>query len=182
MLSGGIVVGVFDDAFTNFKTEVESGEGDVAALEVFHDAQGVQVVVKAESVGLHGFVEGTFASVAEGRVAEVVGQGEGFHQIGIELQFVGDGARDLADFQSVGEAVAKVVGVAAREDLRLRFQTAEGAGMNNAVAVALKVVPVGMRRFGIAASAGVFCADGVVGELGVGSQLPAPSSQFTACG
>jgi hypothetical protein len=64
-----------------------------------------------------------------------------------------------------------VVGVAARENLGLRFQTAKGAGMDDAVAVALKVVAVGMRRLGMAASSGIFYVDGIVGELGVRGQL-----------
>jgi hypothetical protein len=81
----------------------------------------------------------------------------------------------------VGQAIAEVVGVAAGENLGLRLQTPESAGMNDAVAVALKVVAVGMRRFGMAASAGIFYADGVGGELGVSGQLPVPSCQFTAC-
>ena len=67
----------------------------------------------------------------------------------------GDGAGDLRDFERVGEAVAEMVGVAAGEDLRLGFEAAEGAGVDDAVAVALKVVAVGMRRFREAASAGV---------------------------
>jgi hypothetical protein len=46
--------------------------------------------------------------------------------------------------------------------------------MDDAVAVALKVVAVGMGRFGMAASAGIFYVDGVVGELGVGGQLRNP--------
>jgi len=74
-----------------------------------------------------------------------------------------------------------MIGVAAGENLGLRFQTSEGAGVDDAVAVALKIVAVGMGRFGIAASAGIFYVDGVVGELGVDGQLPVPSCQFTAC-
>jgi len=92
----------------------------------------------------------------------------------------GDGARDLRDFDGVGQAIAEVVGVAARENLGLRFQAAESPGVDDTVAVALKVVAVGMRRFGMAASAGIFYVDGVVGELGVSSQLAEPSCQFTA--
>ena len=66
----------------------------------------------------------------------------------------------------MGEAVAEVVGVAAGEDLRLGFEAAEGAGVNDAVAVALEVVAVGMRRLGEAASAGVFDVHRVGGEHG----------------
>jgi hypothetical protein len=48
-----------------------------------------------------------------------------------------------------------LVGVAAGEDLRFGFEAAEGAGVNDAIAVALEVVAVGVRGFGEAASAGV---------------------------
>ena len=68
----------------------------------------------------------------------------------------GDGARDLRDFDGVGESVAEMVGVAAGENLGLIFEAAEGAGVDDAVAVALEVVAVGMRRFREAASAGLF--------------------------
>ncbi len=95
------------------------------------------------------------AGVAEGRMADVVDQSQGLGEIDVEAQRSGDGAGDLRDFEGVGEAVAEVVGVAAGEDLRLGFQAAESAGVNDAVAVALEIVAVGMRGFGEAASAGV---------------------------
>ena len=81
----------------------------------------------------------------------------------------------------MGEAIAEMVGVTAGEDLGLVFEAAKGTGVDDTVAVALKIVAVGMGRFGVAASAGIFYVDGVVGELGVGSQLLLPSCQFTAC-
>jgi hypothetical protein len=70
----------------------------------------------------------------------------------------------LGDFQGVGEAVAEVVGVAAGEDLRLGFQTAEGAGVDDAVTIALKVVAVRVRGFGAAASAGVLDVHRIGGQ------------------
>jgi hypothetical protein len=51
----------------------------------------------------------------------------------------------------VGEAGAEVIGETPGEDLRLVLKAAEGAGVNDAVAVALKIVTVRMRRLGIAA-------------------------------
>ena len=59
-------------------------------------------------------------------------------------------------FERVRQPVAEVVGIATGEDLGLGFETAEGAGVNDAVAVTLEVVAVGMLRLGEAASAGVF--------------------------
>ena len=59
-----------------------------------------------------------------------------------------------------------MVGIPAGENLCLRFQTAKGAGMDDTITVALKVVAIRMRRLGMAASAGVFYADRIVGEHG----------------
>jgi hypothetical protein len=70
----------------------------------------------------------------------------------------------LRYLEGVGQAVAEVVGVAASENLSLGFQAAESAGMNDAIAVALEVVAVGMLRLRMTASAGVFRANGVGGE------------------
>jgi hypothetical protein len=55
----------------------------------------------------------------------------------------------------VRQAVAEVVGVAAREDLRLSFKPAKSAGVYHTIAIALEIVAVGMRRFGEAPSAGL---------------------------
>ncbi len=72
-------------------------------------------------------------------------------QIHIQVERRGDGARDLRHLDGVRQARAEVVGVAAREDLRLVLQPPEGAGVNDAVAVALKRIAVRMRRLRIAA-------------------------------
>ncbi len=141
-------MGVLDDAFADFEGEVQAAEGGVALLEIFDDAEGVQVVIEEESMLAHGGVESFFSGVAEGRVADVVDQREGLGEIDVEAEGSGDGAGDLRDFERVGEAVAEVVGVAAGEDLRFGFEAAEGAGMDDAVAVALEVVAVGMRGSG----------------------------------
>ena len=69
---------MLDDAFANAEGEVEPAKGRIALFKPGDDAQGVQVVVEAEAVGAQGVVEGFFASVAEGRMADVVRQGERF--------------------------------------------------------------------------------------------------------
>jgi hypothetical protein len=53
----------------------------------------------------------------------------------------------------VSEPIAKVIGIPDGEDLRLSFEAAEGAGVNDAVAVARIFAAVGMRWLRIAASA-----------------------------
>ena len=73
-----VVARVFDDAFAHFEGQVQAAKGGVALFEIFHDAQGVQVVVEEESVGAHGGVERFFAGVAERRMAEVMHQRKRF--------------------------------------------------------------------------------------------------------
>src|ERR1700704_4932380 len=57
-----------------------------------------------------------------------------------------------------------MVGIAAGKDLRFGFQPPKRPGVNDAVAIALEVVAVGMRRLGVAASPRVFHAHGIVGQ------------------
>jgi hypothetical protein len=126
----------------------------------------VQVVVKEISVFAHGDVEGFFAGVAEGRMANIVHQGQSLDEIDVQTELSGDGSGNLCDLDSVSQTIAKVVGVTAGKDLGFRLQTAERSGVNDAISVTLKVVAVGMLRLGITASAGLLHPHGVVGEHG----------------
>ena len=72
---------------------------------------------------------------------------ERFGEIDVEAKRSRDRARDLRDFDGMRQPIAEVVGVAARENLRFCFEAAKGTGVNNAVAIALKVVAVRVRRF-----------------------------------
>jgi len=99
-------------------------------------------------------------------MAEIMHQRERFGEIHVEGERSGDGARDLRYFDGVSEAVAEVVGIAARENLSLILEPAKGASVDDAVAITLKIVAVGMRRFRETASAGVFCMHRVAGQHG----------------
>src|SRR5579875_4079205 len=92
--------------------------------------------------------------MAEGRMANIVDQSQSLDQIGVEAEGCGNGAADLRDFESMREAIAKMIGEARGEDLRFGFEAAEGARMNDAIAVACIVVAIGMRGFGAAPAAG----------------------------
>ncbi len=144
---------MLDDAFADLERQIEAGEIQVALLELLDDAQRLQIVIEALAVRAQQFVQLALARVAEGRVADVVDEGQGFGEIGIQAQGAGDGARDLRDFERVREPVAKVVGIPCGKHLRLCFEAAEGARMNHAVAVPRVVVAVGMWRLGITPAA-----------------------------
>jgi hypothetical protein len=126
----------------------------------------VQVVVKEKAVLAHGNVERFFAGMAEGRMADVMHQGEGLDQVHIEAKLSGDGSGNLRDFNGMGQPIAKVVGVAAGKDLGFGFEAAKSPGMDDAITVALEVIAVGMLGLGITASTGLLHPHGVVGEHG----------------
>ena len=152
MLSFVVVARVLDDAFAYFKGQVQTTERRVTLLEIFDDAQGVQIVVKEEPVLSHSGIQSLFARVPEWRVPDVVYQGKSFRKVYIKAEGSRDGARNLGDFERMRQAIAEVIGVASREHLRLSFQAAESSSVNNAIAVTLKVVAVGMVSFRKAAS------------------------------
>ena len=99
-------------------------------------------------------------------MSDIVHQRQSLDQIDIQPKLRRNGARDLRDFHRVGQAVAKMVGITAGEDLGFGFQPAKRPRVDDSVAVALKIVAVGMGRLGKTASAGLFHPHRVVGEHG----------------
>ena len=140
---------MFDDPLADFEAQVQSGKPRVALLEALHDPQRVQIVVEALAEALHFAVQRLLAGMGERRMPDIVRQRQRLGQILVQLQDVGQRARDLRDFDGVGQAVAEMVGQPGREDLGLGLQPAEGTGMNHAVAVALESVAVRVLGFGI---------------------------------
>src|SRR5882757_1226306 len=147
---------MLDDAFANFKRKIQAGKIQITMFKLFDDAQSVQIVIEAAAVRAHQFVKLAFAGMAEGRVADVMHKGEGFSKLGVQPERSGNGAGNLRNLQGVRQPIAKVVGKPRSEYLRLGFEAAKSAGMNNAVAVPRVKTPVRMQRFRIAAAAGAF--------------------------
>ena len=140
---------MFDDPFADFEAQIQSGKTGVALFEAFDNSQSVQVVVEAFAEALHFAVQRLLSGVSERRVPDIVSQRQSFGEILVQFQDVGQGARDLRDFDGVGQAIAEMIGQAGSEDLGLGLQAAEGTGMNHAVAVALESVAVRVFGFGV---------------------------------
>jgi hypothetical protein len=87
--------------------------------------------------------------MTEGWMADVVGQGEGLSEIGVQAQGGGHGSRDLRHFKGVCEAAAEVVsGVIAGkpgEHLRFARQPPEGPRVQNARTIPGKWCTVSVR-------------------------------------
>ena len=88
------------------------------------------------------------AGVAERRVADVVGQGDRFGEVFVQVEGAGDRAGDLGDLQRVREAGDEVVADGGDEDLRLVLEAAERLAVEDAVAVTLELGADGRRLFG----------------------------------
>ena len=110
----------------------------VALLQFIDHAQRLQVVLEAAVVA-HARIERVLAGVAEGRVAEVVGQADGLGQRLVEPQRARDRAGDLRHLHRVRQAGAVQVALVVDEHLGLVDQAPEGVGVDDAVAVALEL-------------------------------------------
>ena len=93
--------------------------------------------------------------MAKRRVSDVVDERQSFDQINIQSELGCDRPRDLRDFKGVRQAISKVVGVSASENLGLGFEAAESSRVNYAVTVSLKIIAIRMRRLRVAAATGV---------------------------
>ncbi len=141
---------MLDDALAHLKGQVQPRELHVLLLEFFNDAQRLQVVVEALRVAGHQPVEQFLARVPERRVAHVVDERQGLDQFRVQPQRLPHRAADLRHLERVRQAVAKMVRVTAREDLRLVLEPPESARVDDPVAVALVFAAVGVRRLGVA--------------------------------
>src|ERR1039457_453214 len=140
---------MLDHAFADFKAQIQPGKSGVTLFEALDDPEGVQVVVESLAEARHLAIQRFLSGMGERGVPDIVGQSQGFGEILVQLQDVGQGARDLRDFDGVGEAVAEMIGQSWSEDLGLGLQAAERTGMNHAVAVALESVTVRVLGFGV---------------------------------
>ena len=87
----------------------------------------------------HALVERVLAGMAEGRMAEVVREGQRLGQILVEPEGAGERPGDLADLDGMGQPGAEMVALVIDEDLRLVLEPAEGGGMDDPVPVALEL-------------------------------------------
>jgi len=117
----------------------------VAVLQRVDHAQALQVVLEAAVLG-HALAQRVLPGVAEGRVAQVVRQGDGLDQVLVQTQSAGNVARQLCHLQRVRQARAEQIALVVEEHLRLVDQAAKRAGVHDAVAVALKGVARGRGR------------------------------------
>jgi hypothetical protein len=86
----------------------------------------------------HRCIQRPLAGMAEGRVAEVMGERQRLGQVLVEPERAGQRPRDLRDLQGVGQARSVMITLIIQKYLGFLLQPAKGGGMDDAVAVALE--------------------------------------------
>ncbi len=120
----------------------------IAALQRGDDAKRLGVVIEAAECGEAG-VERALAGMAERRMTEIVGKRQRLGEILVEAEPPGDRARDLGDFERMGEPGSIVVALVEDENLGLMLEAAESGRMNDAVAIAAEGAAASALRLGM---------------------------------
>ena len=128
---------VLGQAFEQIPGEIEAIMRRIGALDPHHRAQRLRVVAKA-AMAHHRLGQRCLPGMAEGRVAEIMGEAQGLGQILVQAQRAGDHPPDLRNFEAVGEAGAIVIAERGDEHLRLGFQPPEAHRMDDPVTIALE--------------------------------------------
>jgi hypothetical protein len=89
------------------------------------------------TVLFHAGIQGVLPTMSKWGMSEVMGKRDSFRQILIQIQFSGDGARDLGNFNRMGKASTEQVALMVNEDLGFVFQAPEGGGMNYTITITL---------------------------------------------
>ena len=139
---------VVADAVERFGAQVERLQGDVGTPHRMIEAAGN---IRRERV---------FAGVSAGAVAAIVAESDCLGEGGVQSERACDRGGYLSDFEGVREASALMV-VGEDEHLGLAGQTPEGAGMQDAVAIAFEARAP---RIGRLIDCPVASADGAGGQ------------------
>ena len=99
---------------------VEGLEADVVGEDLVQHTHRVDVVVKVPSrLLMVKLIQVSFSRMSEGRMADVVSQGDGFNEIQVQMKGGADGAGDAGYQLHVEGAAGNVVIFAQRKDLGL---------------------------------------------------------------
>ncbi len=86
-------------------------------------------------VGGHLALQLILAGVTKGRMTQVMTEGQGLGEVGIQIQRHGQGAGDLRHLQGMGQTGAIVISFMSDKDLGLLLEAPEGGGVDDAVPV-----------------------------------------------
>ena len=143
--------------FAHLVGKVQPPETGVFLFDLHHRAQRVAVVLEATGI-LHHRVQHALADVSERRMPKIMRESDCLAERGVEPEHSCHRPRQLGHFDSVRQPRTEVVTVVVGEDLSLVLEAAEGARVNDTIAVALEGIPVGVQGLGEAAPARFFCS------------------------
>ncbi len=152
---------VLDHSFQGLPGQVQPVPFRIAALELGHHPEGLDVVVEP-AIGLHEHLQLILAGMTERGMAQVVGERDGLGEINVQAERRGQGPRDLRHLQGVGQPGSEVIALMGHEDLGLLLQPPEGGAMDDAVPIP------GERGAGGALGLGDLAPQGGCGIFGVG--------------
>jgi len=120
------------DAVNNFPGKVETRS---ILLQFFYDSQALIDMMKTSR---QKFSEDTLTGMAEGRMAEVMTQGNRFGEVFVQAQGSSHSPGDLADFKGMSQSGPVMITFRREKNLRLILQTTESFTMQNAISINLK--------------------------------------------
>jgi hypothetical protein len=85
--------------------------------------------------------------MAERGMPQVVGKRQRLRVLLIQVQCGHNGTRDLRDFDGVRQPIAEMIAKPGRKNLGFALQPTKCPGMNDAVAIPLEIVAIGMWGF-----------------------------------
>jgi hypothetical protein len=127
----------FDQTNPGLETEIESNLAFHPFLQEIHDAESLGVVTKAP-LSFHQSLENPFTDMSKGWVSDIVGEGDGFGEVGVETEGEAGRAGELGDFERMGKSGAKMVSDSGGEDLCFLLQSPESCGVKDAIPVPLE--------------------------------------------
>ncbi len=155
---------MFSEPRADLPCQIETGEIRIALFKKFDPSEALHVVVESAPV-FHQFVQFPFSAVTEGAVSDIMGQGNGFHEIFIGADGPRDGAAYGGHLHGMGQPGTIVIGRGFVDvDLGLVFETAKGPAMQNPVAIPLKFRSIFVPMLGMLSSAGGRTAGGAGGQ------------------
>ena len=102
---------MLDDALAHLERQIQPAELRIAQLQIFHGAQGLQIVIKKAPLSRISRSRTRSPAWPNGGCPKVMHQRQRFHQVDVKMQRCGDGRRNLRHFHGVRQTGAEVIGV-----------------------------------------------------------------------
>ena len=116
----GRTVSVVENAHAGFVAEIQPV---TVPLQIINNPKTLLIVLEALREDP---VQGALTGVAKGRMAEIVTEGDGFHQILVQTKCPGNRSGKTADLQRVGKAGTVMISLRAEKNLGFMLETPKG--------------------------------------------------------